>query len=63
MGLFWDLYQQSQLSDHKAANESLEQRVAALERELQATQELQRKLLETLENHFGKDIDGNGRVG
>lgn len=63
MGLFWDLYQQSQISDHQAANESLEQRVTALERELQATQQLQRKLLETLENHFGEDLDGDGRVG
>ncbi len=63
MGLFWDLIQQSQLSEHHAANESLEQRVAALELELHNTQKLQRKLLETLEKHFGEDLDGDGRLG
>ena len=63
MGFLWDLIQQSQISEHQSAAASLEQRVAALEQQLQATQQLQRQLLERLEKHFGEDIDGDGLVG
>lgn len=63
MGLFWDLMQQSQISEQQKVAESVEQRVAALETRLQETQELQRRLLIVLEEHFGRDIDGDGTVG
>lgn len=63
MGLFWDLMQQSQISEQQKAAQSVEQRVASLERQLQETQQLQRRLLTVLEEHFGRDIDGDGRVG
>lgn len=63
MGLFWDLIQQSQISDQQQVASSLEQRVQALETELLATRTLQRRLIETLEEHFGQDIDGDGMIG
>jgi len=63
MGLFWDLIQQSQISEQRQAAESIEQRVADLEAELEKTQQLQRHLLAVLEEHFGRDIDGDGFVG
>lgn len=63
MGLFWDLIQQSQISDQQQVASSLEQRVQTLEAELQATRTLQRRLIETLEEHFGQDIDGDGMIG
>lgn len=63
MGLFWDLVQQSQISDQQEKAESLEQRVHYLEDQLQKTQQLLIKTLEVLEQHTGKDIDGDGRVG
>jgi hypothetical protein len=47
MGLFWDLIQHSQISNQRESHESLEERV---------------RYLETLETHFGRDIDGDGRV-
>ena len=63
MGLFWDLLQQSQISDQKSTARSLEQRVAALEANLYETQRLQRHLLEILERHFNADLDGDGKIG
>ena len=63
MGLFWDLLQQSQISEQQSSTAGLESRVSALETELRRTQELQRRLLEILESHFDRDIDGDGTVG
>ena len=63
MGLFWDLVQQSQIEDQQSKAESLEERVTYLENELQKTKVLLVKTLKALENHLGKDIDGDGRTG
>jgi hypothetical protein len=63
MGLFWDLIQQSQISQQRDSTESLGQRVNALEEELRAVQRIQLQLLQTLEEHFQRDLDGDGRVG
>ena len=63
MGLFWDLIQQSQISDQASSTASLEDRVDRLEAQLHEVQQLQLTLLKTLEKHFGQDIDGDGQVG
>lgn len=63
MGLFWDLIQQSQISRQHETTASLEERVRNLERELREMQQIQRRLLETLETHFGRDLDQDGRIG
>ncbi len=63
MGLFWDLIQQSQISDQNARATSLEVRVVQLERELAQTRASMRDLLSLLEQHFGQDIDKDGRIG
>lgn len=63
MGLFWDLIQQSQISNQQSRASTLESRVASLEHELHETQRLLQSLLMRLETHFGKDFDGDGRVG
>jgi hypothetical protein len=63
MGLFWDLIQQSQISNQREATDSLDERVRSLEMQLQEVKQIQLRLLETLEAHFGRDIDGDGRVG
>jgi hypothetical protein len=62
MGLFWDLIQQSQISQQRTSTESLGQRVANLEAELREVQRIQLRLLETLETHFQRDLDGDGKV-
>jgi hypothetical protein len=63
MGLFWNLIQQSQISDQKSRASSLEARVSYLEDELYKTQNLLIKTLKALEEHSGKDINGDGRIG
>ena len=63
MGLFWDLYQQSQISEHSDRAGALEQRVARLEGELQRTQQLLRDVIGRLEQHLGQDLDRDGHVG
>ncbi len=63
MGLFWDLIQQSQISDQRSQAASLEARVGRLENDLRKTQTLLEQLLQVLEKRFGQDIDGDGRIG
>ncbi len=63
MGLFWDLMQQSQISDQRGRADSLEGRVSQLEAELHETRQLVHRLVSVLEKEYGKDIDGDGRVG
>ena len=63
MGFFWDLYQQSQISEHTERSGALEQRVAQLENELRRTQQLLRDVIGRLEQQLGQDLDRDGRVG
>lgn len=63
MGLFWDLVQQSQISDQQTKAESLEDRISQLEIELASTKTLLNKTLRILEEVVGKDIDGDGITG
>jgi chaperonin cofactor prefoldin len=63
MGLFWDLYQQSQISDHSERAESLEARVESLERQNERLATLLREVIGRLEKHVGVDLDKDGRVG
>ena len=63
MGLFWDLMQQSQISEQRDRASSLEQRVQYLENALSQTQKTLHDLVVVLEKEYGKDIDGDGRVG
>ena len=63
MGLFWDLMQQSQISEQRNQASSLEQRVAYLEAALSQTQKTLHDLVVILEKEYSKDIDGDGRIG
>lgn len=63
MGIFWDLMQQSQLSEQDQRTQTVENRVQRLERESRETRELLHKLISVLEREYGKDLDGDGRVG
>ena len=62
MGLFWDLYQQSQISDHASRAETTEQRVHELEREVARLSSLLHQVIGRLEQHVGVDLDNDGRV-
>ena len=63
MGLFWDLVQQSQISEHRDRAESLEARVARLEQENDRLATLVREVIGRLEKHVGVDLDKDGRIG
>ena len=63
MGLFWDLIQQSQISDQKEQSASLQARVDRLEADVQHTRQVLKALVVRLEEHFGEDINRDGRVG
>ncbi len=63
MGLFWDLYQQSQISQQTERSGALADRVTVLETELRQTQQLLREVIGRLERHVGKDLDADGRIG
>jgi len=63
MGLFWDLMQQSQISEQAGRAETLEGRVRRLESDLHKTKQVLHKLVTILEKEYGKDIDGDGQVG
>lgn len=63
MGLFWDLIQQSQISQQQHTAASLEQRMATLEAQLREVQRIQLRLLQTLEEHFQRDLNDDGRLG
>lgn len=63
MGFFWDLLQQSQISDNQAEARNLRARVRRLESQLQETRALLRRVIERLEAQQGVDLDGDGKVG
>ena len=63
MGLFWDLIQQSQISDQRERASSLEDRVAQLESEVDGVRDLVRTLLQRLEKELGEDLNRDGRIG
>lgn len=63
MGLFWDLYQQSQISQHREQAATLEARVDHLEGEVSRLATLLHEVIGRLEKHLGTDLDEDGRVG
>jgi hypothetical protein len=63
MGLFWDLLQQSQLSEHRNRADTLERKVHYLEQDLSNVQTVLRNLIIRLEEKYGEDLDDNGIVG
>jgi hypothetical protein len=63
MGLFWDLYQQSQISDHRERADSVDARIASLEAEVDQLRSLLRDVIGRLEQHVGADLDRDGRIG
>ena len=63
MGLFWDLLQQSQISEQRGKADNLDIRVRQLEGELQRVQRTLHNLVVLLEERFGEDIDRDGKIG
>ncbi len=63
MGVLWEVVQTGLMYGQKQKSDSLEDRVRALEDQLQLTQNTLRSLVKKLEQLHGMDIDQDGRVG
>jgi uncharacterized coiled-coil protein SlyX len=63
MGLFWDLIQESKISEQGKRAESLEARVAQLEKDLDQMRRIFGETLRRLEKHVNSDLDGDGGIG
>ena len=63
MGVLWEIVQTGLMYGQHRKSSSIEDRVQALEDQLQLTQNTLRNLVRKLEEIQGIDIDGNGRIG
>lgn len=63
MGLFWDLIQQSQISETRSQATSTADRVRLLEEELRETRQLLHEVIKRLENSIGEDLNRDGQIG
>jgi len=63
MGILWEVVQTGLMYGQKRKADTIEDRVLALEDQLQLTQNTMRQLVKKLEEIHGLDIDGDGRVG
>jgi len=63
MGVLWEVVQTGLMYGQKRKSDSMEDRVRALEEQLQLTQNTLRALVKKLEQLHGLDIDQDGRIG
>jgi hypothetical protein len=63
MGVLWEVVQTGLMYGQKRKSDSVEDRVRALEEQLQLTQNTLRSLVKKLEQLHGLDIDQDGRIG
>lgn len=63
MGVLWEIVQTGLMYGQKRKSDTIEDRVQALEDQLQLTQNTLRNLVIKIEEIHGLDIDGDGRVG
>ena len=63
MGILWEIAQTGLMYGHYKKTGTTEERVKALEDELQRTQDTMRKLVKKIEEIHGLDIDGDGKIG
>ncbi len=63
MGMLWEVVQTGLMYGQKRQSDSVEDRVRALEEQLQLTQNTLRSLVKKLEQLHGLDIDQDGRIG
>jgi uncharacterized coiled-coil protein SlyX len=63
MGLLWEIVQSGFIYHQKTKSDSVNDRVAYLEDQLQRTQDTIRELVKKIEEMHGLDVDGDGKVG
>ena len=63
MGILWEVVQTGLMYGQKRKSDTIEDRVQALEDQLQLTQNTLRQLVKKIEQIHGLDIDGDGIIG
>jgi uncharacterized Rmd1/YagE family protein len=63
MGVLWEVVQTGLMYGQKRKSDSVEDRVKALEDQLQMTQDTLRSLVKKIEEMHGIDIDHDGKIG
>lgn len=63
MGILWEVVQTGLMYGQKRKSDTIEDRVQALEDQLQLTQNTLRTLVRKIEEIHGLDVDGDGRIG
>lgn len=63
MGLLWEIVQSGFMYGQKRKSDTVLDRVAYLEVQLNRTQDTIKELVKKLEEIHGTDIDGDGQVG
>ena len=63
MGVLWEVVQTGLMYGQKRKSDTIEDRVQALEDQIQLTQNTLRNLVRKIEEIHGLDIDGDGRIG
>ena len=63
MGLLWEIVQSGFIYGQKRKSDTVLDRVAYLEVQLDRTQDTIKELVKKLEEIHGTDIDGDGQVG
>jgi len=63
MGVLWEILQTGLMYGQKRKSDSVEDRVAFLETQLQRTQDTLALLVKKIEQVHGLDIDGDGKIG
>jgi len=63
MSILWEIVQTGLMYGQKRKADTVEDRVQALEDQLQLTQNTLRALVRKIEEIHGLDVDGDGRVG
>lgn len=63
MGVLWEVVQTGLMYGQQRKSDSIEDRVKALEDQLQLTQDTLRGLVKKIEEMHGIDIDRDGKIG
>lgn len=63
MGVLWEVVQTGLMYGQKRKADTIEDRVQALEDQLQLTQNTLRDLVKKIEEIHGLDVNGDGKIG
>jgi hypothetical protein len=61
--MFWDLIQQMQIDRTERHAMAVDERLAALERQVDRNNEVLVEVIKYLEKRDGRDLDGDGEIG